>query len=254
MDTMEYYLSTEAFRDGNIDSFEKLLASGYDPICSDRSDGSETALWRAAEGGHEHMVTRVLACPSIDLAIHGSNAASIAAASGHTRIVHRLIADPRVKPTGAILLHAINRGMTSVVAALLLDPRCKPEAYNSESLQAAAWYDRTDIVKLLLDDGRVNPGDSSSSVVVAAATNGNMPIMELLLADPRIDPSANQNAALVASINHIDITKRLLLEVSVLRILHLSQFPKYTPILTMNVIMNAMSAMSGIMSAMSITA
>lgn len=226
MSCTHFYLTTDAFRGGNIDAFEQLLASGFDPLCS---DGSETALWRAAEGGHEHIVTRVLACPGIDLALHGSEAAGIATANGHTHIAHLLLADPRVKPTSAILMHAIYRGMTSIVVELLHDPRCKPEANNSEALQAAAWYNRTDIVKLLLEDGRSNPGDNASVAAVAAATNGNMPIMELLLADPRTDPSANQNAALVAAINHIDVANRLLHDERVLRILHPTQFPKYAP-------------------------
>ena len=238
MTSVQHCLSTEAFRGGSISAFEQLMASGYDPLCS---DGYETALWRAAEGGHEHIVRRVLACPGIDLDLHGSEAACIATASGHTHIAHLLLADPRVKPTSAILMHAIYRGMTSVVAMLLLDQRCKPEENNSEALKAAAWYNREDIVKLLLDDGRSNPGDNSNGAIVAAASNGNMPIMKLLLADQRTDPSANQNEALVAAINHIDIVNLLLLDMRVLRILHPKQFPKHARMPTMDVIMTAIS-------------
>ena len=240
MSDKNFYLTTKAFRGGSISAFEQLMTSGYDPI---HSNESETALWRAAEGGHEHIVARVLEWPGIDLATRGGHsAACIAIISGHMHIAQRLLSDPRVKPTSAILIHAIYRGMTSIVAMLLLDPRCKPEANNSEALKAAAWYNRNDIVKLLIDDGRVNPGDNANDAIVAAASNGNMEIMELLLADPRVDPSVNQNAALAASVKNIDVTKRLLLDMRVLRTLDPKQFPKYAPIPSGDVIMNAINA------------
>lgn len=227
-----------------------------DVLLADDSDrpSRDLALIAAAANGHLPIVERLLADPLVDPSAahpdaavshldaegrrlrrsvswpgdaHPNEALRLAAAGGHSAVVERLLADPRVSPTDRSvslpLNVAIRLGHVVVARRLLADPRLADCRLPHDALYDAASRGDAAMVSLLLADGRFNPRAASvtsarpSSLLAAAADAGHLAVVELLLADARVDPTAASNEALQCACRggHDSVVTRLLADARV---------------------------------------
>lgn len=121
---------------------------------------------------------------------------------------------------------AARNGHTAVVERLLAHPKVDPSAGHNYALRAAAAYGHVATVKRLLGDPRVDPSDhmkndydfdilpsdDCSTAVLAAAHSRSAAVMRLVLAHPRAAPAAWNNAALRIAAAHrsLDVAHALL--------------------------------------------
>ncbi|KAI9023116.1 hypothetical protein DFJ74DRAFT_767759 [Hyaloraphidium curvatum] len=143
------------------------------PAASTARERSAEERFRAAcRRGHLPRVEALLALPDID-----ANAA-----------------DPRGGFSG--LLYAAFEGHSSVVARLLADPRVEPDARSQDGKTALIWAAYTGhaaVVQVLLADGRADPNARAASEMTAlgyACQKGHAGVVELLLKDGRTDCEA----------------------------------------------------------------
>jgi ankyrin repeat protein len=196
--------------------FPRFL-SNFQPSPFKMSKFSKHELFnRAAAHGDLATVDRLLADPEVDPNNLNFYAIEYAVHGGHTAVVRRLLADPRmydhmhVSRVGA-MRRSLTWNMThdEIVRGLM-----------STHLYDAAHGGHVDLVKFLLKDRRVDPSlrerdDSAMAADVpltAAAQEGHAPVVRLLLKDARVDPGLDNNKALWAACrgDHVKIVDMLL--------------------------------------------
>ncbi|KAH0557144.1 hypothetical protein GP486_005067 [Trichoglossum hirsutum] len=183
----------EAARNGHIGTVKLLLK--LQPDCLDlKGANNETALWLAAEQGHEEIVELLHECGA-PVGTPTSNTERVplhqAAQNGHSRVVELLLrfgAAPDPKEKG---------GMT---------PLCL----------AAAGEGRAEVAILLIQHGAdINAAEEDGwTPVMFAAQDGHLKLMELLIANHTDIHAKNKNgcsALLIAAENgHSDVVRVLL--------------------------------------------
>lgn len=181
------------------------------------------ALVAAASNGHEDVVTMLLAVAAVDPTAKDFAALIGAAAGGHTDVVRRLIGDPRVVPSAALRMQAVDRavwgGHTDIVCLLLSqfetsDALDKPDHRKQMHrwLMHAAETGNAAIIQALLAFPWLDPTALENAPLRTAAAAGQAAAVAVLLADPRIDPCARDNEPVFAAAmrGHVDVVHVLL--------------------------------------------
>jgi ankyrin repeat protein len=186
---------------------ELLRKNGFNIYAANFS--ANTALFWAAQNGHETVVKLLLATDGIDPDSKDSNnrrtPLSWAAQNGHETVVKLLLAANGVDPDSKSyfgstpLSWAAQNGHEAVVKLLLAADGVDPDSKNNREQTPLSWAARNGheaVVKLLLTTDGVDPDSNSDdrrTPLSWAAQNGHEAVVKLLLTTDGMNPDSKSN-------------------------------------------------------------
>lgn len=136
-----------------------------------------------------------------------------ACSKGRSGIVKNLLADPSVDPSlngSQALVIATSQFFPSIplIEILLSDPRVDPSVNENAAFIFLAKKDGHPLFLALLADPRVDPAAKNNEAFVNAVSSGCLTNVRHLLSDPRVDPSAVYRKAFIYACNgHLEMVE-----------------------------------------------